>query len=463
MTVANRRMKRGKMHHGFLSGTAHASDTFGPPPAAAAMAGSENALWRGRIPNIAEGVLFGAFAVMLSIDSRTTTEIFSTTAVPRFALIIVVVLGLLLPIRLRSGSERVARRVFICFSLVLLYGAATTFVGDLRFDPQVVFFPLVLSFLAMAGPYRLSGLVCLDEQHAKPIMFLFSLLVTTNMALFALKFQLGDGAASHRLCTYLGGPSVVHVALLLTLTTYFACVKSRYRPQISMVLIALTIALIILTGSRAGLLSAFGLCVFMVLDMRRPARSASVLLFLATVFGGLLQILPADRFQTMEDANRSGNLETGMRILTSSTMNLIFGVGSGRVWPWYGYEHDLISYDSTSAFVPTEFGYSALTNPHSVVLGTLVELGFVGLVPLLSVFLMIFKAFRDSLRSPGGEFPSTLLMGILCTIPSFFFDYYLYKNFPLSFMWWYFVFFALRIHSRRQRTELCHRRQHTLG
>jgi len=396
-----------------------------------------------KISVLVEAILLGALSVLAFIGSRHTIQIFGIE-IPGFVLLMVVVLGLIIPLRREVQDRNLARQPFILFSFILLYAALTIFTGGERsLSTQIFIFPLVLAFLAMVVPYKLTALIGSIRKRPQQSIFRFSVLITVSLSTYAVRLHLDDVADS-RLASPLGGAADVHVGLLLTLAAYVACAKSGYRRILSLSLAAITIALIILTGSRAGLASALILSFLMALDARRPGRSVTIFASLGVVFVALLQILPTDRFGSAQDTARGDNLLSGLHILDGSSMsNVIFGQGSGRVWPWYGYENGSIDFDRTG-LVQTDFGY-LLTNPHSVILGTLVELGIVGLTALLLIFFVILRGYRNSKRFRDRDFLSTLFLGILWTLPSFTLNYYLFKGFPGAFIWWYFVFFALTL------------------
>jgi hypothetical protein len=399
-----------------------------------------------------EGILLGDLGALAFIWSDHTHQVYGID-VQVFALLMVVSLGLIMPLRPKVQDRRLARRPFKLFSFILLYATLTVFTGSQRnVSTQTLVSPLVLAFLAMVVPYKLTGLIESIRTKPQQSIFRLSLLITVSLSIYATKVQ-SDTTASSRLASPLGGASVVHVGLLLTLAAYIACAKSGYRRVLSLGLAVLTITLIILTGSRAGVASALLLGFLMTLDARHPGRSAAVFASTGVVFTALLKILPANRFDSAVDTLRGDNLLSALHLLhNSSVANIIFGLGSGRVWPWYGYENGSINFApnglsinfAPNGLVPTDFGY-LLTNPHSVILGTMVELGLVGFTALLLIFLAIFRGYRNSKRLPDSDFLSTLFLGILCTLPSFVVDYYLYKNFPSAFIWWYFVFFALTL------------------
>lgn len=401
-----------------------------------------------KISVIVEGILLGTLGVLAFIGSRHVIPIYGID-IPFFVLLMLAVLLLIMPLRRGVQHRRLALRPFRLFSLILLYAAFTLFMGSpRRFSAEIYVFPLVLSFLAMVVPYKLTGLIESIRTTPQQSIFRFSLLVTMSLSIYAVLVEY-DSVRSNRLESTLGGAADVHVSLLLTLGAYFACAKSGYRRILSLGLAALTIALIILTGSRAGVASALVFILLMAFDARRPGRSLAVSAFMGAVFVAFLQILPTDRLGVVGDVARGNNLLSGFHILDGSSMvNVVFGQGSGRVWPWYGYEDGSINFDATG-LVQTDYGY-LLTNPHSVFLGTLLELGLVGFIALLLILFAIFRGYRNSTRLPGSSFLSTLFLGILCTLPSFAVNYYLFKGFPGAFIWWYFVFFALTLSGHAQ-------------
>lgn len=254
---------------------------------------------------------------------------------------------------------------------------------------------------------------------------------------------------THRLSTAFGGAAVIHVALFLCAAVFVAAALDGYRRRTSWVLAVVSIVLALASGSRAGLvdLALVSLVGVLWLVPRHLLRRAVLwLLGGALALAGAISIFPSTRrMLSFSDPLRVLNMETALHAWTGSTHSLLLGVGSGRLWPWMAFEGGLvpIPYRGIGA---TEFGV-ALTNPHSIFLSMVVELGVFALIPLLVMFAsLVLSLFRHPPRQPS---VLVVHLVLVCLIPSFFLDYYLFKNYAVSFLWWLVVAFGLGLEAPR--------------
>lgn len=256
---------------------------------------------------------------------------------------------------------------------------------------------------------------------------------------------------THRLSTAFGGAAVIHVALFLCAAVFVAAALDGHRRRTSWVLAVVSIALALASGSRAGLvdLALVSLVGVLWLVPRHLLRPAVLwLLGGALALAGVISIFPSTRrMLSFSDPLRVLNMQTALHAWTGSTHSLLLGVGSGRLWPWMAFEGGLVRIPYRG-IGPTEFG-TALTNPHSIFLATLVELGPLALVPLLVLLgSMAVALFRKPPRDRG---VLVVHLVLVCCLPSFFLDYYLFKNHAVSFWWWLVVAVFLGLHQPAQR------------
>lgn len=255
-----------------------------------------------------------------------------------------------------------------------------------------------------------------------------------------------------RLGTGMGGAAIYHVVLLLAGAVLLAAVLRGDRRRWSLAGALICLLGVVFTGSRAGLLT---LLVFLgalagVLVLRGRSRIVlTMLVGLAVLLVTAMWLVPPlRRLLEPHEQFRMANYQTALRTWQESSHNLWLGVGSGRMWPWYFFE-------SGAAPVPwrgviqTGFGRS-LTNPHSLYLGVLAELGIVG-AALLAVLVVgvlwhgvkawrtLARVGREASGSELGEALSALVvpLALASTLVAFALDHYLLKNFAVSFWWWF--------------------------
>lgn len=398
-----------------------------------------------KLSAVAEVTLVASILVLSTLSSRHNFKVLGVDT-PSFAILMSLVLAYTLPMRDVFPQRTLAKRASGVFVFILAYALLTVILHSYTVgDTHSLVLPVVMALLAMAVPYKLTGLIESIGACPQKIIFRFSVIVTLTTALYAVSLQI-QGTAAARLSTPLGGAADIHVGLLLTLAGYFACAKSGYRRTYSLWLAVLTIGIIFTTGSRAGVVTALLLGGLMVLDARRLTRSIVVALTVGGVFFAAYHLFPNARLTDTVDLSRTTNTDTAFGILhNASPVDLICGMGSGSVWPWYAYENSGFRFDETTGIVHTQYG-DLLTNPHSVPLGVVVELGLIGLGALAMLLAILIAGYWKARRAAErSEFVEILYYGIFCSLPAFMYDYYLFKSFPVSFIWWYFVFVALTL------------------
>ena len=130
------------------------------------------------------------------------------------------------------------------------------------------------------------------------------------------------------------------------------------------------------------------------------------------------------------------NLHGAMNALQDQPLAWIYGVGSGRLWPWAAFDAGLAPVPPTN-LMRTTFGVVA-TNPHSLYLGTLVELGLVGL-GLLVATLGLIASGLVVVRRLGASWAFWPLVAVVAGFVAFALDHYLFKNLGVALWWWYVV------------------------
>ncbi|WP_420176457.1 hypothetical protein [Luteococcus sp. OSA5] len=240
-----------------------------------------------------------------------------------------------------------------------------------------------------------------------------------------------------RLSSALGGAAVVHVPLLLCAGIFADHAVRGSRVVLNATLAVAAVVMALLSGSRAGLIcvALFTLLVLRWGTSGRARRLTSrVAVATGLALGLLVVVVPSlRRLVAFSDELRLTNLTTAMDSLGGSPSTVFFGLGWGRLWPWFAFETGRLQMPWRGEG-PTEFG-TALTNPHSIFLGVLVELGALALIPVVLMF--VFLVLAVARRARRGDSPGLLVcLAVIATLPAFLFDLYLFKNFATSFWWW---------------------------
>jgi len=145
----------------------------------------------------------------------------------------------------------------------------------------------------------------------------------------------------------------------------------------------------------------------------------------------------SSRLTNMEDHARSTTYDISLKIIQSNGMNALLGPGYGSIWAWYLPDVEEGGARATNRFyIWTEYG-SLLYNPHSIFLMLVTELGLVGLAFFLKLtwtqVVLVRRAFHD-------ERYRSFLCSMCSTFVVLLTDFPLFKNWPMSTLWWLLFF-----------------------
>ncbi|MDO5094365.1 MAG: hypothetical protein Q4D79_13300 [Propionibacteriaceae bacterium] len=260
-----------------------------------------------------------------------------------------------------------------------------------------------------------------------------------------------------RLETRLGGAAVLHTALLLGLAICVAAVLSGFRRLWSTIAAVAYLGFFLATGARAGLLSLglfLALVTFPALISALRRRPGQLPLIVGgAVLGAGAFAFTAHRILLSRgfDITGGGRIDTwayGLHQLGASLGNLVFGVGYGVLWPWYAFEARALPQPGAHGDKQMPEGMT-LSHAHNLYIAVLSEQGLVG----LGLLAIVLGTALWALWRAREAVEKTLAAGLVATLPSFAFDTYLTKNFPVSFIWWVVLAALLTLMSYRRRSE----------
>lgn len=271
--------------------------------------------------------------------------------------------------------------------------------------------------------------------------------VLVTMSAVALVRALLHPRGFNRLGSGLGGAAVLAVALVIaTAVLIGAFMENRARWPAA---VGATVGslLIVATFSRAGLaVAALTICAALWARRGHGIRlgrmgliGVTVVLVAAVVTVVRFPALAA-RMLSLGDPGRAENTATALSYWAADPWRVIFGAGTGRLWPWFGVDADLVWAPATGMVGVQGIDGELLVNPHSSFLGVLVEGGLVGLVPLVALLGGVVLA---AVRSRGSGPRTLALLAAGASVFAFFLDYYLFRNPGVSFVWWCAVFAGL--------------------
>ncbi|WP_022909046.1 O-antigen ligase family protein [Aestuariimicrobium kwangyangense] len=302
--------------------------------------------------------------------------------------------------------------------------------------------PLLCALVTLWAAFLV--VVLTQPQDRFPLLWRLSVLVAPLSVVGWARVWLDDH--SQRLWTQMGGSAVYPVVLLLAGAIAAAGVVRPYRPRASLWLVVTHLILLMLTGSRAALVMLAAVAVLLVVRLGRTHKGLGerlarlpkrvfVLAGGALVAGTLLSPVLGRL-----DQRSLGRVQTwlvGWVAIKSHWERVVFGLGSGTIWPWFAYESGWQPLPWRSRLTGP-FGYT-LYHSHSVYLEVMAELGLVGLALLA---LVISPVVIQWIR--GGPAASVAMSsGLVATGIGFAVDTYLFKNYPISLVWWLVVFVVL--------------------
>lgn len=288
--------------------------------------------------------------------------------------------------------------------------------------------PPVLGFLSMVAGI---GALLSAEARVRPRILLASGVALLFAGIASWPRQ-ADVHRSWRFATAMAGSATIHVALLLVAGIGLAARTAGRSRAWGMGVFGVAVAAILATQSRAGLLAlaAWG-CVMLAMRGLRGARKWIVGGAVVAVVVSLMLIPGLSRALSFSDVKRATNLDSALRLWGQDPVTVIFGTGSGQVWPWLAFETGRVPAPG-SGMVPSAAG-DLLLSPHSTALAVLVELGLVGaalgLLGVVALCGLLYVSRRDPYRLP-------VMAAVVSCLIAFLFDTYLVKNFGISFLWW---------------------------
>ena len=334
-------------------------------------------------------------------------------------------------------------------------------VASVQYDIPSATIPVPLAYLA--SPLASAGLTCLLAVLAvslAPPDQLFRILwwfavISAAATPVALVWNAIHEDLFGRLETRLGGAAVIHTVFLLGISVCLGAVLQGHRRILSSLAALAHLLWFIASGARAGLVSLGVFLLLMALPplissvRRHPARLPFIA---ATTLVALTAFLFAAKHVLGNrgvDVTGGGRVETwsyGLHQVFSSLPTLVFGTGYGVLWPWFAFETQALPQPGAHGTKQMPFGLT-LSHAHNLYVAVFAELGLIGLGLLLVTLGTTCWAWWRA----RGVVERTMAAGLVATLPSFFFDTYLIKNFPVSFVWWAVLAALLTMLGKRDR------------
>lgn len=343
--------------------------------------------------------------------------------------------------RRRHELGRATRLALVGFTALIAYALVTlavrdaplTSVDDGDLVPKIyIAVPLLTAVLTMLAGI---GIVLTAERRQRLKIMAAAGASSLLVAFVGWPFQ-SAYRGYVRLATGQGGAAIIHVMFLLIAAFALAYALKQERARFSYLVVLGALFAILATQSRGAILDVGAWVVLVALgwlvahpkDLRKllPVGVALVAIIVAVFF-----IPSFSRLLSLSDHWRETNLESALGIWTSDVSTILFGTGSGQVWPWYAFESGLAP-GQDPMLRPVGDGQVLIT-PHSTPLVILVELGIPGvLLALAVVAALVFAWWRARTSLPR----LVVASATLACLVAFLVDTYLVRNFSISLWWW---------------------------
>lgn len=224
-----------------------------------------------------------------------------------------------------------------------------------------------------------------DPSLVRPLLWAYSLSASITAALGILAYLQGNRLDNDRVAALPGQDPAYFAALLLPAFIFctFELLGGR-RPYLSLGVVLLSLASIILSGTRGAWVSIVAVLAVFVFPALELTRKVAAVVLLLLVFGAVLLLpgvtsLVTDRLATAGASGGAGRTDIWSVGLVIFETSPVIGVGYAN-FP-VAYTPQLVMKAGVG------FSQGAYRAPHNLVVSTSAELGLVGLV-LLGLFLV---------------------------------------------------------------------------
>jgi O-antigen ligase len=318
-----------------------------------------------------------------------------------------------------------------------------------------------LSFLAIA---KMPGDSIRKFLWRLTVFLAFTGLIYTMMSFTA--FEMGDVGASANAdleaqgfgIARVKGPLYIadngHFALIPALAFAIQELISNPRQKLLKIAVLFTLMMTLLgLGSRAAILILFLFFLMLLLFLKNKKQAIAAIVLLVTIvsIAGWVVFSRADasRLQSIEDTSRSETHATALQIVTNRDFELnIIGSGYGSYWPsWYLYDSTGDDLRDLGLFYTLVYPYGhVIYHPHSTFLIFFVELGLVGWLYFIYLWIVLIGLLVSNLR--GTALP-VFNCGMAASGLSMFFEFFIFKNYQVTVVWLLFFFGALSFKSEK--------------
>ncbi len=369
----------------------------------------------------------------------------------------VIYLIFLIKYSLQKETKKCSNQTFIFYIFILLgYAMLSILWSDMnKLNKTAMFYTLTVTTFSIVLSYSVIYSRSIENSYNMLRQLTIALALISALYVAESFFSLGLRTSSQyydfgieRVRGPLFGSSTGHFILLpaLGFSILSIIIAKNHGTRTRWIICSffLIIALIAL-GSRASIITCSIFVFLMLLNVETLKRKLLLFLLVSAItIPSILFVFSkasTDRLKYLEDTSRKETYVAALNEIKDRDMiSVIFGKGYGSVWAWYIPDSENARATGQYSFY-TQYG-RLLYHPHSTPLLLIVELGIIGLFFFIAI---IYYIAHGSLRNVRYNYISIFRSSIIASCFAMLVDYFLFKNWLLSTIWWIYVFGMIRI------------------
>ena len=384
--------------------------------------------------------LFAFFVLLIAVTPMSNRFVqFAGYNLSYSDLLMVFLLLLTIPLLWKTNIQnKQVKRSYKLLLFILAYACFSTLWADYDVHGRYIFYQVALAFLTVTIPYLVSKIT--KDKHIDYHKMITNFSVVLSVILVIYMFQM-DGK---RLDGLIGGAAIIHMAIVPCFAVFLYNLAKGKKVITSIVFLVVTFLAVMFTASRAALITLILLVIVFTLQKLTIKKLLSIIVIAIAGIFMVVGYWQDSRYAEMGfgDDSRSINTQTSIQLSLNSPATFFFGNGYGDIWSWYSIQQGIKPGNWVDPnLLATEKGY-VMFHAHSTFNNLIAELGLVGTIPFILFLLILLKEFVSSLKRKD-ELVSVILGALICTIPTMHTDLFLFRNWEVSLIWFFFFFTAL--------------------
>lgn len=385
--------------------------------------------------------IFLLYIIIISVIPFSKVMVYFSDYSMTYSNFLLLLLGLIV---VPFASGKIVENKYMSISsklltFIILYGFISLSWSNQYFHSWYAVYQLLLAFLTFFVPYLLVRVISDSSMNYQETLTSFASVLSIVFIYYLV--NMGESRFSGQI----GGAAIIHMAIIPCIAVFVNNLSSKKKKIRSLFFLIVNFTSLMYTESRMALMT---LILFFVLYNIQKLTKRKIIL--AMVVGLILLILlislssSSSRFATLglTDSARSINTESSLLLATDTPLKFIFGNGYGNVWSWSSFQQGIRPSNFLyNSWLSTQHG-PIMYHAHSIFNNLITELGLLGLVPYLIFLLIILRVWFNS-KVENNEVKTTMLSTLIATIPSMHSDLFWFRNWEVSFIWFFFFFLTI--------------------